>query len=509
MKKKIFFLALMFTGTITSCDKDLLDQVNPNAPTTESFWKTPADAVKGINAAYAGIQNREITLWELFSYDMRSDEGYSQSPWTDLGNVGRFIMNDYNIPFNLELWRELYRNVYRCNQVLTYVPLMSIDETLKKRIVAEAKFLRGHLYYKLVTLWGKVPIVTTIQKPDDRPDQGALEEIWAQIEKDFSEAKADLPAAYTGGDVGRATKGGATAYLGKAYLQEKKYSQAEAEFKEIIDQVPALYDLMPNFKDNFTDEFENNKESLFEIQFANNNGKSSGFPNYDLAGGDETSERAQFFGVRGIGWCDGQVTKWLNKEFLIEPDKNGGVDPRLQYTLFYDHPGEMLYGQTYAQRGFGASDRFWKKYTNYWKPTDSYFSGINQRVIRLADVYLMYAECLNEAGKTALAIPFANRVRQRSNMNDLPLTLTQSQVRQQLRHDRVVELAGESVRFVDMMRYGILSPALAGPNPDISPTDADFDTEFKNFVIGKSEYLPIPLYEIDAYGGKLKQNPGW
>lgn len=169
----------------------------------------------------------------------------------------------------------------------------------------------------------------------------------------------------------------------------------------------------------------------------------------------------------------------------------------------------MLYGKTYDERGFGDNDRFWKKYTNYWKPTDSYFSGINTRVIRLADVYLMYAEALNEQGSTSAAIPYANLVRQRSNMNDLPLSLTQGEFRQQLRHDRVLELAGESVRFVDMKRYGILSSALAGPNTDLSPKEADFDTEFKYFQTGKSEYLPIPLYEIDAFGGKLNQNSGW
>jgi tetratricopeptide (TPR) repeat protein len=511
MKKKIIFVIVMMTSlSITSCDHNLLDQVNPNAPTTESFWKTSGDGIQGINAAYAGIQNREITLWELFNYDMRSDEGYSQSPWTDLANVGKFIMNDYNIPFNYELWREIYRNIYRCNQVLTYVPNIQMDEALKKRILAEAKFIRGHLNYKLATLWGRVPIVNTIQAPSDRPEQGTLDQVWSQIEKDFSEAMADLPVSYTGADVGRVTKGGATAYLGKAYLQQKKWTEAAARFKTIIDQVPAVYDLLPNFKDNFTEEFENNKESLFEIQYANNNSKASGFPNYDVAGGDETSERAQFFGVRGIGWCDGQPTKWLLNEFLIEPDKNGNVDLRLQYTIFYNHPGEMLYGQTYAQRGFGADDRFWKKYTNYWKATDSYFSGINQRVIRLADVYLMYAECLNELNQTAQAIPYANLVRQRSNMNGLSLALTQTQFRDQLRHDRVMELAGESVRFIDMSRYGILSPSLAGSNPGNTPANvSDLDTEFKNFIRGKSEYLPIPLYEIDAYGGKLSQNSGW
>lgn len=509
MKRNKIILTLLFLGSfVVSCDKDLLVQINPNAATIESFWKTQEHAILGINAAYASMQNREITLWELFHYDMRSDEGYSQSPWTDLANVGKFIMNDYNIPFNFEMWRECYRAIYRCNQVLTYVPDIQMDETLKNRILAEAKFIRGHIYYKLVTLYGQVPLVTTVQETTDRAEQGTEEQVWALIMQDFTDANAGLPESYTGADVGRATKGAATAYLGKALLQQKMWSQAAAEFKLIIDNVPGRYDLIPNYKDNFTDELENNKESVFEIQFANNNGKVSGFPSYNIAGGDETSERAQFFGVRGIGWCDGQPTKWLLNQFMIEKDKDGNTDPRLEYTLFYEHPGEMLYSKTYVERGFGVNDRFWKKYTNYWKSNDSYFSAINTRVIRLADVYLMYAEALNEKGNAAGAIPYANLVRQRSNMNDLPLSLTTNEFREQLRHDRVMELAGESVRFVDMKRYGILSSALAGPNTDLPPNQADFDTEFKFFQPGK-ENLPIPLYEIDAFGGKLKQNSGW
>ncbi|MDO1450481.1 RagB/SusD family nutrient uptake outer membrane protein [Rhodocytophaga aerolata] len=523
IQKVLLSMALTFGLCLTACEKEenLLNKSNPNAQTQENFWKTEADAINGINATYANIQNRTITLWEVFHYDMRSDEGYSQSPWTELANVGKFIINDYNVPFVREMYTDVYRTIYRSNQVLTFVPEIEMNERLKSRILAEAKFIRAHMYFKLVTLWGGVPIVTTIQLPTDRPAQATETEVWAQIEKDFTEAKADLWAKeeYTGNDIGRVSKEGATAYLGRVYLQQKKYAEAAAQFKEIIDLTPGKFDLMPNFKDNFTEEFENNKESLFEIQFTNNNGKVSGFPVYDAAGGDETSERAQFFGVRTSdfpapevvgGWCDGQPTKWLLNQFLIEKDKNGNVDPRLQYTLYYKHPGELLFGKTYEERKIDENQRFWKKYTNYYKTTEGYFSGINTREIRLADVYLMYAEALNELGRTAEAIPFANLVRLRSNMNELPLSMAQTEFRERLRQDRVLELAGESKRFLDMKRYGILGPELAGPNPDLPPNVADFDTEFKNFVKGKSEYLPIPLYEIDALGPeKIKQNPGY
>ena len=542
---------ILIGSLTTACKKDLLEQTNPNAPSTSTFWKNSNDAVQGVNAAYSNMQDRTISLWELFSNDARSDEGYSQSPWTDLGNVTRFIINDYNIPMNIEFYQTLYRGIYRCNQVLTYVPSINMDANLKKRLLAEAKFIRGHFYYKLVTHWGAVPIVTSLQSATDRPDQATEQQVWDQVIKDFSDAKADLPASYTGNDIGRATKGSATGYLARSYLQQKKWTECAAQCKEIIDN-PA-YGLMDDYKMNFMDETvsgsENNKESIFEIQYRYE--AKSGFPNYDVAGGSESSERAQFFGVRGIGWCDSQPTRWLLLEMMKEKNADGEIDPRLQYTLTYKHSftlpngtplpksvdvntlvatpsgantiySEKLYTDpatnkplTYDDRialgNVFSNDLFWRKYTNWWKPTDTYFSGINTRVIRLADVYLMYAEALNELGSTSLAIPYANLVRQRPsvNMNPLSLAMSQSDFRTQLQHDRVVELGGESVRLWDMKRYGILSTALAGPQPYATdPRDSDFDLDFKNYIPGK-ERNPIPLYETDANTKVKQRNPAW
>ena len=522
-KKSLVVASLLTGGILFSCSESkLLDQINPNQASTATFWKTSDDAVKGINAAYSGMQDRRWSLWQLFLTDLSSDEGYSQSPWTELGNLSKFIVTDYNIVMNRELFESAYQGLYRTHQVLENVPNIKMDPVLQKRILAEAKLIRAYFYYDMANIWGNVPLVLSSQGLGDRPEQATQAQVFAQVIKDCQEAIADLPEAYTGVDVGRLHKYSAIALMGKAYMQQKKWTEASAAFKQIIDQTPTRFDLMPDFKDNFTTAAENNKESLFEIQYHEEN--RLGFPNYDVAGGSESSERAQFFGLRntdgfsGGGWCDGQPTKWLENEFMKEKDKNGNVDYRLDYTLFYAGSKLKPYGKTYAEftttangKDFVAGrDRFWIKYTNYYKPNDSYFSGINNRVIRLADVYLLYAEALNELGQTATGVPFANKVRARVNMNDLPLTLTQTAFREQLRHDRVVELAGETQRYWDMKRYGIVGPDIAGPDAATNkPANvSDFDTDFKTFVKGKSEFYPIPLYETDA-NPKLKQNPGW
>ena len=505
--KKIALSLLLTGGLLVGCKDKLLDQVNPNQASTDTFWKNEVDAVKGINAAYSMLQEPLFSRWTLFLTDMSSDEGYSQSPWTDLANLSKFIVADYNIEMNAGSFRTAYRGLYRCHQVMENVPNIQMNETTKKRIVAEAKVIRAYWYYYMGNLWGNVPLVLKSQTLNDRPEQATQQQVFDQVVKDCQEAAADLPESYTGADVGRFHKYSAIALMGKALMQQRKWAEATAAFKQIIDKTPTLFDLMPDYKDNFTTSFENNKESLMEIQYAEEN--RSGFPNYDVAGGSESSERAQFLGLRKVGWCDGQPTKWLYNEFLKEKDKDGKTDYRLDYTLFYKGSPALMYGQTWDQWGFGENDRFWRKYTNYWKATDSYFSGINTRVIRLADVYLLYAEALNEQNRTADAIPFANKVRARVNMKALALTMAQADFREQLRHDRVVELGGETVRFFDMKRYGILDASLAGPDAGKKPAnESDFDTDFTTFKKGKSELYPLPLYEIDA-NPKLKQNPGW
>lgn len=521
--KTLLLTGLLSGGLLLGCSESkLLDQVNPNQSSTATFWKTQNDAIQGLNAAYSGMQDRRWSLWHLFLTDLSSDEGYSQSPWTDLSNLSKFVVTDYNIPMNRESFEAAYQGIYRTNQILENVPNIEMDAVLQKRILAEAKVIRAYFYYSMANIWGNVPLVLASQTLGDRPQQSTQEQVFAQVIKDCQEAAVDLPESYTSQDVGRLHKYSAIALVGKTYMQQRKWAEAAAALKQIVDKTPTRFELMPDFKDNFTTAAENNKESLFEIQYYEEN--RLGFPNYDVAGGSESSERAQFFGLRntdgfkGGGWCDGQPTKWLYNQFLKEKDKAGKVDYRLDYTLFYGGSSLKPYGKTYAEftQSTGGKDfkpdldRFWIKYTNYFKANDSYFSGINNRVIRLADVYLLYAEALNELGQTAQAIPFANRVRARVNMADLPLTMTQAVFRPQLRQERVLELAGETQRYWDMKRYGIVGPEIAGTDAATNkPANvSDFDTDFKTFVKGKTELYPIPLYETDA-NPNVKQNQGW
>jgi tetratricopeptide (TPR) repeat protein len=520
----------------TGCEKDILNQVNPNLATVESSWKTSDDAVKGSTACYAGLQGLGMyRRWLNFAFDLRDDIGWSQSPWGELADFTRFVQQNYDFEVSNNIWRDHYRTIFRCNQVLDRVPTIEgMNGTLQKRVLAEAKFLRALSYFNLVSLYGNVPLALVYTTDLSQATPQAKEaDVWAQVIKDLQEAAPDLPVNYPSTDVGRATQGAAIALLGKAYMQNKRWADASAQFAKIINSSTYNYQLTSTYTDNFRHTSENNSESIFEVQFSDSKkgGNDSG------GGPDATSsqggQRSQFWGVAGLpgeslGFNDGEVRPWLVNEFLKEGTVSGQRDPRLAATVFYNRQSQTLFPTALPQdadtlaygRGFLSrynsitskndalrlrSRVYWRKYqTDYYRTAEDFDSPINQRVIRYADVLLLQAEALNEQGQTAAAIPLINQVRQRPSVNLAPLSVsgfTQASLRTQLMHERATELAGEGVRWFDLQRWGLLDNQ-AGVD-QLKAHDAQFNT----FRVGISRLLPLPQADVDLL--RLTQNTGY
>lgn len=497
MKIRKITLAAAMAGLFltTSCEKDLLDQQDPNRPTVEQVFKTQDDAVKATNSSYAVLQLiGSYGRWLHFDYTLRSDEGWSNSPWTDLANSTRFIILGYNFDTVISPWTEAYRGVFRCNQVLARVPAIEMDAEMKQRLLGEARFLRALYYFDLVSLWGNVPLITEVSTASTRAPQGTVEQGWALVVADLEEAEKLLPATHTGENIGRATKGAAQALMGKAYMQQRKWAEASAQFAKVISS--GTYALVPNYNDNFTETNENNRESIFEVQFT---GSLRG-GGQDTPGASEAWERPQFFGAPDIGWSDGQVRVSLFQEFT-DKTVDGKVDPRRDLTIF--NPTMLVYGRSYEQRNYNKDFYYWRKYQrDGLVPREDYFAGNNYRLIRYADVLLMQAEALNNQGQTAAAIPLINQVRARVNVVPLAGGQSQAQMKDQILHERLVELGGENTRFNDLARSGLFDTQ-AGVNL-LTARDPDF----ANFVVGKSQFLPIPRTDV-VIDSELKQNPGW
>lgn len=514
--KKTFIIILSILGITWSCKESKLEVTNPNVPTAEVFWKSPADAQQGLNAVYTMFYKPGTwTRWIYFRYDLTSDEGFSNSPWTELKEWTRFIYFNYNFwEGNAWIWRDHYKAIFRANQVLGHIDEITFtDENQKKLIVAQAKFLRAFYYFNLAVLFEDVPIVLDISKPDDQPAQKTAADVWAQVKADLTDAVADLPATWPANEVGRPTKGAAYALLGKANMQTGNWQEAKSAFEWLVEgDGKQYYGLVDNYKDNFKHTTENNLESVFEIQFSDANPTGDGDePNQNLG-----TNRAQFFAPRGIGWCDGQPRRWLVDEYKKEKTVDGKIDARLRDNIFYpeiatDFPGEKIYGGDWRTEQWG-SDCFFRKYQgDYYRSKEDYYSPINFRVIRYADVLLSYSECLAQlsaGAPPALAIECVNRVRTRASVN-LPTlensTLYSNVVTskdlflKRLQMERSLELCYEGVRWMDLKRWKLWDTQ-AGLN-ELKSRDEDFN----NFVVGKSQRLPIPQSEVDN-NPNLNQN---
>ena len=504
MKNIYKFLMCGAFALCTGCSGDLLDIDNPNEVTIPTFWNKAEDAVAGVNACYSALYKEPTWMrWLSFRYDLTSDEGWSSSPWIELGDWTRFLYSNYNFnEGNNQHWEFFYMGIFRCNQVLKYVPDIEMDETEKNRVLAQASFMRALWYFQINLLWEKGTLVLEPVEAGYRPKDASEAEIWGQIEKDLLFAAEYLPESWNAENVGRATKGAAKALLGKAYMQQHLYDKAKEQFSWLIEREGTLYGLIDNWVDNFTDLDENNKEGIFEIQF------------------DDTNKG---YAPSGIGWGDGKARRWLVDEFLKEKREDGKNDIRLYNSILYhgfskDFPDESRKYYNIADAdndeqwnswGKDPEDCYIRKYSpSYYREVEDYFARNNYRIKRYADILLNYAECIVETdGLVSDAAKYVDQVRTRVGLAKLEdsqwasCLSSKDAFLKRLQMERTLELCFEGWRWADLKRWGLLD-SQAGID-ELKSRDADFN----NFVIGKHRRLPIPQSEIDQSEGQLTQNP--
>ena len=179
--------------------------------------------------------------WLSFRYDLTSDEGWSSSPWIELGDWTRFLYNNYNFYEGNNIhWEHFYVGIFRCNQVLSHVPNIEMDETTKNQVLAQASFLRAMWYFQVNLLWDKGTMPLEPKDANYIPEDASEQEIWDQVEKDLLFAMDYLPESWDAANLGRATKGAAKALLGKAYMQQHKYDKAKEQLQWLIDKELSL-----------------------------------------------------------------------------------------------------------------------------------------------------------------------------------------------------------------------------------------------------------------------------
>jgi hypothetical protein len=514
MKKAIYFF-VGFCFIALGCDKKL-EQTNPNALTTADYWKTKDQAFAGVTAIYNALINDGSYMRSFPGLtDSRGDDFTGDSPWLDLVLTGQFIIPTNSAPV-FWIWRDFYLVVTRANQVIYNVSkyddnVLSANE--KKRILGQAYFLRGLAYYNLATTFKIVPIIT---EPALEPGQyyaatGTEEGLWNQIYTDLQAAEAGLPVSYdnvTGpdkGQKGRATQGAAAGLLGKAYLYRKDYVKAGAQFEKFINgPLKNVYALQADYRNNFKDVNENNSESVYEVQFQEGAGTDFNWTGEPSSAWKQVTAVSVTYGMEGAGFSDYLPTRWIYNEFKLEKTVDGKSDPRLLATIASYEPADNS-TTAYGRAWFNPLDRIYpRKYTNdgLGRGVETPESGINYRVLRYADILLMYAEVLNETGKTAEAYPYIQQVRTRAHLADLAVVkpnMTQVQMRNQLAHERALEFSIEGQRINDIIRWGWLY------NPTKLAELKAHDADFNSWTPG-NEYLPIPQQELDV-NKNLLPNP--
>jgi hypothetical protein len=411
----------------------------------------------------------------------------------------------------------------------------------KKKMMAQGRFLRAYFYKQLIDLYGGVPIITEVLRNEEGKEilypRNTYEECIAFIQSETTLASDSLPNSWTGKDLGRATRGAALAMKGESELYAGKWAEAVTTNEKIINELGkgVVYDLFGNYTGLFYPNNENNKEVIFDIQFApelryKNINNYWGVPMVTKGAGWGTCDPTQNL-VDSYEFTDGKTE--AEGSLMFNPAQPYAKrDKRFYASIIYD--GSLWRGtRIYTRLGIpnnaneinitgktgncGRTGYFTKKQqdsTIY--STGSRLDGLNFIVYRYAEILLNFAEAKNElTGPDATVYDAVNKVRVRAGQPVLPAGLTQDQMRQRIRRERRVEFAFEGKYFYDIMRWRTAEQVFSQPIKGMKVTSvngvltyAKINVRTVTFNPSKNYLQPIPQYALDQ-NPKLVQNPGY
>lgn len=498
---RTFFFCCAVLVIAGGCKKFLQQEV-PGAFPEQDFYKTDVDAMQAVIGVYDMLQAHYNSNWASIYMikTLLSDE--SNAAGSDAGDQpGYQTLDNYNFDATndkvRDAWRMCYFTIYRANKVINKV---DASNDLRKRLVAEAKVLRAYNYFELVSLWGDVPLVLDDILPAQFTNTGraAKAKIYAQIEKDLTEAAAVLPlkSAYSQADKFRVSKGTAQALLGKAYLYQQKWTEAAAQFETVI--TSNQYSLAPSIGAAFSRNHEFAQESVFEVSYTN--GRSYDWGNFPWGAAPESNIHIQLMGPRSDYYTkapsDSLIGGWgfnLPKQKLWDAFVTAGDITRRKQCIMSIAELQAAGGNWSNATAYDYEGFFQRKYGSFQTQTGSPIGelnyGTNWRQIRYADVLLMAAEAYYRAANEGKARGYINQVRQRSGLPDV--TASGAALFNVIVIERQLELAFEGYRFTDLVRWGLAAQELGS----------------LGFKANKHELLPIPDYDVKT--GSLTQNPGF
>ncbi|MDO6761288.1 RagB/SusD family nutrient uptake outer membrane protein [Tamlana sp. 2_MG-2023] len=570
--------ALVILLTVNACSEDFLDQTNPNNISTDIFWKDLNDLDLGLNGLYKGWSNaNNIKLVdELLRSDLAWGSGF-QRP-TNSNVFYQQTFNNAALELN-QKWAENYKTIFRANQVIEATQNLQgtfdndEDRDAANLILAQARLLRGYLYFNLYNNYngGNIPIFDEVPVDEAEfyePVQDAAV-VKAFYMEDLKFAEQNLPLKWEGKDLGRVTAGAAVALIGQTHLYAGEFDQAAIYFKSLINDFG--YSLTPNIGSNFTTMDEFNSESILEVSYSMDYKNELGpWDSRDVANTGSYNKKLTGVG----GWFNAVAANWLILEYRNDPldysdDRNKVIDEdgnekfrkfslRTSWSVaLVDDPDLGYYGfDTPGQAAlFNVNlTAFWRKHTNWDLGAENediispgkVRSAINERLIRLAEIYLQYAECMIELGDVDEAMLYINKVRHRSALQllgpngsgEFPsadhdnIMYTAQSLMDHLRFKEYpLELSaeGDGNRNIDLRRWGVkksrfeelaqrryaadpfevtmpdgtkvtrwgsIVKELPAGDPLVNPNWNEFQEASQNYIESEHAYWPMPNSEL-------------
>lgn len=518
---------LALAGTTSCNDNKFLTEVPYDFVGPENFYQNANDALAAIAGVYAtslhttgdNYYGRNFVMLSEFMTEM-------QTVYLSATNE-RSLVDNYTFTtghsYIYSTWQSAYQGINRANSVIGRVPAISMDETLKARIVGEGKFLRALHYFNLVRLFGAVPLVTeeTVTIDNLQKPRAPIDSVWNQIFKDLTEAATVLPQKYTGSDIGRATRGAAKTLLAKAYLHRASIADAGSANKAsdyqkalaLLQDVRANegYALVGNYATLFDGVNENNAEVIFDIECSRSNGIGCRLSN-------QVAPRLSNYGASQNGSFTAE------QPFLgtfVANDTRRAVTWQLSYPTKSNTTANWVV-QTNAPKGafvaVGTTILDSTVCPNMGKFLDkqSVTAGNdepNYIILRYGDNLLMESEAVNEiSGPTTDAYAGINAVRVRAGIGNLVAGLSQGAFRDSVFAQRRLELAMEGPNgYFDSQRNWAWSKARIEANMAFAAVIKFKSSRYpkvQTAVADKFKLMPIPQRARDL-NPLLTQNTGW
>jgi starch-binding outer membrane protein, SusD/RagB family len=480
MHQNKLFPTVLLSGVLmilSACGDDFVDLTPPTTIRADQYFQNPGDIATALNGVYGGLRGYYGNFFIMAEIPSDNTEANSRTN-AGVGDFDRFSWEPTNGVIS-NRWSVSYTIISRCNTLLERMEPVTMDPALKERYRGEAKFIRALMYFNLVQFFGDVPLVLTEIRTEDeayRFNRESRANVYAQIENDLQAAASVLPATYPASDAGRVTSGAAKALLGKVYLTKGQFGEAAAILREVIEA--GTYQLLPVYADVFRANNGNHAEIVFSVQ-------------YTRSGNQEGSNFAIAFAPTGAG---PEIVTGGNPE----SQNQGTLD---LFNAF--EAGDLRRSVSITQFPTGEQPYYTRKFLD--QPP-----GVNEGqndwpVIRYSDVLLMYAEALNELGRTTEAEAPLNEVRSRAGLAPVS-DLSPDGFRLAVEQERRVELCFEGHRWFDLLRTGRMVEVMSA-YAERYRDGGGF--QVNNYQLTPNKVLyPVPFREI-SLNANLGQNPGY